>query len=253
MPPGVSRMILTAQEDLRREIARPDARRAGPEPDQHRPAGPDRGSPDDQAPGKAAGGGPASSSRWSSGRSTRRRRSSSTSGRWSSTTSASCRRCGARRRDRGRRAGIKVEFESVGVDHRLPVELESGLFRMLDDALAAHVAGKPDRLVAPPRLGRAPGHRAHRRQGPGRRRRPGAAAGGRRAAACPRRDGRGAPRGLPGGASRRPGSRACSRAARAGLAGDLLARPHPRRQGGDARRWCAPAPRSRAAAGRRRR
>ena len=34
----------------------------------------------------------------------------------------------------------------MGVDQRQPVELESGLFRMLDDALAAHVAGKPDRL-----------------------------------------------------------------------------------------------------------
>jgi histidine kinase len=49
-------------------------------------------------------------------------------------------------RDRGARARIKVEFESIGVDRRLPVELESGLFRMLDDALAAHVAGKPERL-----------------------------------------------------------------------------------------------------------
>jgi two-component system, NarL family, sensor histidine kinase DegS len=50
-------------------------------------------------------------------------------------------------RDRGRRVGVSVDFESVGVDRRLPVELESGLFRMLDDALAAHVAGKPDRLA----------------------------------------------------------------------------------------------------------
>jgi hypothetical protein len=49
-------------------------------------------------------------------------------------------------RDRARRVGVIVDFESVGVDQRLPVELESGLFRMLDDALAAHVAGKPDRL-----------------------------------------------------------------------------------------------------------
>jgi signal transduction histidine kinase len=49
-------------------------------------------------------------------------------------------------RDRGLRAGVNVEFESVGVDRRMGVELESGLFRMLDDALAAHVAGKPDRL-----------------------------------------------------------------------------------------------------------
>jgi hypothetical protein len=42
---------------------------------------------------------------------------------------------------------VTVDFESVGVDRRLPPELESGLFRMLDDALAAHVAGKPDRLA----------------------------------------------------------------------------------------------------------
>jgi hypothetical protein len=49
-------------------------------------------------------------------------------------------------RDRGRRFGVNVDFESVGVDRRLPVDLESGLFRMLDDALAAHVAGRPDRL-----------------------------------------------------------------------------------------------------------
>ena len=50
-------------------------------------------------------------------------------------------------RDRGRRVGVTVDFESVGVDRRLPVELESGLFRMLDDALAAHVAGRPDRMA----------------------------------------------------------------------------------------------------------
>jgi hypothetical protein len=50
-------------------------------------------------------------------------------------------------RDRGRRVGVAVEFESVGVDRRLSAELESGLFRMLDDALAAHVAGKPDRMA----------------------------------------------------------------------------------------------------------
>ncbi len=49
-------------------------------------------------------------------------------------------------RDRGSRVGVTVDFESVGVDRRLAVELESGLFRMLDDALAAHVARKPDRL-----------------------------------------------------------------------------------------------------------
>jgi two-component system sensor histidine kinase DegS len=49
-------------------------------------------------------------------------------------------------RDRGRRANVKVDFESVGLDRRLPMELESGLFRILDEALAAHVAGKPETL-----------------------------------------------------------------------------------------------------------
>lgn len=49
-------------------------------------------------------------------------------------------------RDRGGRFNVVVDFESVGVDRRLSAELESGLFRMLDDALAAHVARKPDKL-----------------------------------------------------------------------------------------------------------
>jgi hypothetical protein len=46
-------------------------------------------------------------------------------------------------RDRGRRAGIPVEFESLGTDRRLPVELESGLFRILDEALAAYLSVAP--------------------------------------------------------------------------------------------------------------
>lgn len=50
-------------------------------------------------------------------------------------------------RDRGARAKVKVEFESIGVDRRLPMELESGLFRIVDEALAAHVAGKPETLT----------------------------------------------------------------------------------------------------------
>jgi hypothetical protein len=49
-------------------------------------------------------------------------------------------------RDRGRRIGIAVDFESVGVDRRLAPDLESGLFRMLDDALAAHTAGRPEAM-----------------------------------------------------------------------------------------------------------
>ena len=49
-------------------------------------------------------------------------------------------------RERGRRANVKVDFESIGVDRRLPMELESGLFRIVDEALAAHIAGKPESL-----------------------------------------------------------------------------------------------------------
>ena len=39
-------------------------------------------------------------------------------------------------RDRGRRAKIPVEFESLGQDRRLPMDIESTIFRILDEALA---------------------------------------------------------------------------------------------------------------------
>ena len=50
-------------------------------------------------------------------------------------------------RERGRRAGIPVEFDSLGQDRRLPMDLESGLFRMLDEALAAFLSAGPDRVT----------------------------------------------------------------------------------------------------------
>ena len=50
-------------------------------------------------------------------------------------------------RDRGRRSSVAVEFESLGADRRLPVELESGLFRILDEALAGYLAAKPERVA----------------------------------------------------------------------------------------------------------
>jgi two-component system sensor histidine kinase DegS len=50
-------------------------------------------------------------------------------------------------RDRGRRAGMAVDFESIGADRRLPVELESGLFRILDEALAGYLSLSPDSLA----------------------------------------------------------------------------------------------------------
>jgi two-component system sensor histidine kinase DegS len=48
-------------------------------------------------------------------------------------------------RERGRRAHVAVEFESHGQDRRLSMELESTLFRMLDEALAAYLAQNPER------------------------------------------------------------------------------------------------------------
>lgn len=50
-------------------------------------------------------------------------------------------------RERSRRANIPVDFESMGQDRRLPMDLESGLFRMLDEALAAYLATEPDSVT----------------------------------------------------------------------------------------------------------
>jgi hypothetical protein len=49
-------------------------------------------------------------------------------------------------RDRGRRAGVPVEFETLGADRRLSMELESVLFRMLDEALAGYLSIGPGRV-----------------------------------------------------------------------------------------------------------
>jgi hypothetical protein len=45
--------------------------------------------------------------------------------------------------DRGRRGGVEVDFESSGTDRRLPADLESGLFRILDDAIDGYVLLHP--------------------------------------------------------------------------------------------------------------
>jgi two-component system sensor histidine kinase DegS len=50
-------------------------------------------------------------------------------------------------RDRGGKAGVAVEFDSLGQDRRLPMDLESGLFRMLDEALAAYLSLAPERVT----------------------------------------------------------------------------------------------------------
>jgi len=50
-------------------------------------------------------------------------------------------------RDRGRRSRVPVEFEALGQDRRLPMEMESTIFRILDEALAAFLLLAPDRIV----------------------------------------------------------------------------------------------------------
>jgi len=47
-------------------------------------------------------------------------------------------------RDRGRRAGVAVEFETVGADRRLDIDTESTVFRILDEALEGYLAGSPE-------------------------------------------------------------------------------------------------------------
>jgi two-component system sensor histidine kinase DegS len=49
-------------------------------------------------------------------------------------------------RERGRRAGIAVEFDSIGQDRRIEVDLESTLFRIIDEALTGYLAARPDRI-----------------------------------------------------------------------------------------------------------
>jgi two-component system sensor histidine kinase DegS len=47
-------------------------------------------------------------------------------------------------RDRGRRSQVPIEFESYGADRRLPMDVESGLFRIIDETVTGYLAGRPD-------------------------------------------------------------------------------------------------------------
>jgi two-component system sensor histidine kinase DegS len=49
--------------------------------------------------------------------------------------------------ERGHAAGIPVDFDSTGADRRLSMELESGLFRMVDEAVVGFLGGRPDRVA----------------------------------------------------------------------------------------------------------
>jgi two-component system, NarL family, sensor histidine kinase DegS len=50
-------------------------------------------------------------------------------------------------RERGRRAHVPVEFESFGSDRRMAMEVEGGLFRILDEILGAFLSASPDRVT----------------------------------------------------------------------------------------------------------
>ena len=49
--------------------------------------------------------------------------------------------------ERGRRAGIVVRFESGGADRRIASDVESALFRVIDDAMAGYLSGAPAELT----------------------------------------------------------------------------------------------------------
>jgi two-component system sensor histidine kinase DegS len=50
-------------------------------------------------------------------------------------------------RDRGKRTGMSISFDSFGSDRRLPRDLESGLFRLIDDAVAAYITLRPGQIA----------------------------------------------------------------------------------------------------------
>jgi two-component system, NarL family, sensor histidine kinase DegS len=47
-------------------------------------------------------------------------------------------------RDRGRRSQIPIEFESYGTDRRLPMDVESALFRIIDETVTGFLSCHPD-------------------------------------------------------------------------------------------------------------
>ncbi len=49
--------------------------------------------------------------------------------------------------DRGKRAGIVIDFDSAGTDRRLPPDLESGFFRIIDEALTGFLSLHPSQLI----------------------------------------------------------------------------------------------------------
>ena len=50
-------------------------------------------------------------------------------------------------RERGRRAHVPVEFDSFGSDRRMAMEVEGGFFRILDETLGAFLSTGPDKVT----------------------------------------------------------------------------------------------------------
>ncbi len=50
-------------------------------------------------------------------------------------------------RDRGRRSKVAIDFDSVGADRRLPDDVESALFRCLDEAITGYLEAASPHLV----------------------------------------------------------------------------------------------------------
>jgi two-component system sensor histidine kinase DegS len=49
-------------------------------------------------------------------------------------------------RDRGRRSQVPIEFDSYGTDRRLPMDVESALFRIIDETVTGFLSCHPDRV-----------------------------------------------------------------------------------------------------------
>jgi hypothetical protein len=49
-------------------------------------------------------------------------------------------------RDRGRRSQVPIEFESYGSDRRLPMDVESALFWLIDETITGFLSCHPDRI-----------------------------------------------------------------------------------------------------------
>jgi two-component system, NarL family, sensor histidine kinase DegS len=49
--------------------------------------------------------------------------------------------------DRGRRAGVEIDLDSQGTERRLAQDVESGLFRLIDDTINGYLALRPSRVA----------------------------------------------------------------------------------------------------------